>query len=199
MTQPDGHMAEPASSPVVSGAAGSLRHRWPALAGIAFAVLITIGMVSGVEQAAVLASAATGYIGAAALQRRAAAWPLFLLCVAIITVAKIFDDPYHGTLVVLAFGAALGVYGLLRGVVRPAHAFPLQSLALLGFGGVAAIALFVDTDLGAYLVAAGLLAHSGWDLYHYRTNRVVVRSLAEFCLLLDAAVAVLIVLVTVTA
>jgi hypothetical protein len=197
MTQPDGHSATPASSPRVSGAVGWLRRRWPALAGIAFAALISLGMVSGVEHAAPLAAAATAYIGSAALQTRAAAWPLFFGSVVVITVAKFLDDPFHGTLVVLGCGAALGIYGLLRGIVRPAYALPLQSIALLGFGAAAAIAVFVDTDLGAYLVAAGLLGHSVWDLYHYRTNRVVARSLAEFCLLLDAALAVVIVFVTV--
>jgi hypothetical protein len=195
-TDPSGS-ATPAKSPHVTDAVGLLRRRWPALAGIAFAALVSIGMVSGLEQAAVLAAAATVYIGSAALQRRAAAWPLFLVSVVIITVAKLLGDPFHGTLVVLSCGAVLGVYGLLRGLVRPAQAVPLQSIALLGFGAAAAIAVFVDTDLGAYLVAAGLLGHSAWDLYHYRANRVVARSLAEFCLLLDAALAMLIVLATV--
>ena len=32
--------------------------------------------------------------------------------------------------------------------------------------------------------------------YHHRVNRVVVRSLAEFCLALDTALAVVIVIVT---
>jgi hypothetical protein len=175
--------------------AGAVRRRWPALAGIAFAALVAIGMASGVEQAPVLAAAAMVYIGSAALQKPGAAWPLFFASVVVITVAKIFG--FDATLIVLGCGVALGLYGLLRGVVRPGHGLPLQTLALLGFGAVAAIALFVDTDLGAYLVAAGLLAHSAWDLHHYRTNRVVARSLAEFCLLLDAALAVLIIVVTI--
>jgi hypothetical protein len=46
-------------------------------------------------------------------------------------------------------------------------------------------------------VAAGLLGHTAWDAYHHRTNRVVVRSMAEFCLVLDTALAVAIVIVTV--
>lgn len=175
--------------------AGAVRRRWPALAGIAFAALVAIGMASGVDQAPVLAAAAMVYIGSAALQRPGVAWPLFLASVVVITVAKFLD--VDATLIVLGCGAALGLYGLLRGVVRPGHGLPLQTVALLGFGAVAAIALFVDTDLGAYLVAAGLLAHSAWDLYHYRTNRVVARSLAEFCLLLDASLAVLIIVVTI--
>jgi hypothetical protein len=175
--------------------AGSVGRRWPALAGIVFAALVAIGMANGVEQAPVLAAAATVYIGCAALQKPGAAWPIFLGTVAVITVAKLLD--VDATLIVLGCGLALGVYGLLRGVLRPGYGLPLQTLALLGFGAVAAIALFVDTDLGAYLVAAGLLGHSAWDLHHYRTDRVVVRSLAEFCLLLDATLAVLIVVVTI--
>jgi hypothetical protein len=175
--------------------AGPIRRRWPALAGIAFAALVAIGMANGVEQAPVLAAAATVYIGSAALQKPGAAWPIFLGSVAIITAARLLD--VDATLIVLGCGVALGLYGLLRGVVRPGHGLPLQTVALLGFGAVAAVALFGDADLGAYLVAAGLFAHSAWDLHHYRTNRVVARSLAEFCLLLDASLAVLIVVVTI--
>jgi hypothetical protein len=36
------------------------------------------------------------------------------------------------------------------------------------------------------------------DLHHYRASRVVARALAEFCLLLGATLAVLILIVTVT-
>jgi hypothetical protein len=46
-------------------------------------------------------------------------------------------------------------------------------------------------------VAAGLFGHAAWDVHHHRTNRVVVRSLAEFCLALDTALAAAIVIVTV--
>lgn len=174
----------------------SLRRRWPAAAGIAFALLVAIGMAGGVEQAPVLAAAALVYIGSAALQKPGAAWPLFLGSVVVITVAKL--GGVDATLIVLGCGAALGLYGLLRGVVRPRHALPLQTAALLAFGAVAAVALFVDADLGSYLVAAGLLAHSAWDLHHYRADRVVARSMAEFCLALDALLAVLIVVATLT-
>jgi hypothetical protein len=64
-------------------------------------------------------------------------------------------------------------------------------------GAVAAIALFVNEVVGAYLVAAGLLAHAAWDAYHHRVNRVVVRSMAEFCFVLDILLAAAIVIVTV--
>jgi hypothetical protein len=97
------------------------------------------------------------------------------------------------TWVILAGAVALGIYGLLRGAAHPGYGLPLQTLALLGFGAAAGAALVVNPELGAYLVAAGLLGHAAWDAYHHRTNRVVVRSLAEFCLVLDTALAVAIV------
>jgi len=34
-------------------------------------------------------------------------------------------------------------------------------------------------------VAIGLLGHAGWDVYHHRVNRVVARSPAEFCFVID--------------
>jgi hypothetical protein len=51
---------------------------------------------------------------------------------------------------------------------------------------------------GAWDLPGGgrLLGHAVWDAYHHRVNRVVVRSLAEFCLVLDVVLAVAIVLVT---
>jgi hypothetical protein len=103
------------------------------------------------------------------------------------------------TWILLGLGIPLAGYGLLRGALRPSFGLPLQTLALLGFGAVAVIALLLVPAAGAYLVALGLLAHAGWDAYHHRTNKVVARSYAEFCLVLDAALAVTIVAVTATA
>jgi hypothetical protein len=175
-----------------------VRRRWPTLAGLGFAVLVAFDLVSGVDLAPVLAASAAVNLGAAALRRPAAAWPLFFASVAVITVARLLGDRFDPTWAVLAGAVALLVYGLLRGAGRPGYGLPLQTLALAGFGGAAGVALLVDPELGAYLVAAGLLGHAAWDVHHHRTNRVVARSLAEFCLVLDTALAVAIVLVTVS-
>ena len=174
-----------------------VRRRWPTLAGLGFAVLIAFGLVSGVELAPVLAASAAVYLGAAALQRPAAAWPLFFATVAVITVARLLDDRFEPTWVILASAVVLLVYGLLRGAGRPGYGLPLQTVALVGFGVAAGAALLINPVPGAYLVAAGLLGHAAWDAYHHRVNRVVVRSMAEFCLALDTALAVAIVIVTV--
>jgi hypothetical protein len=126
----------------------------------------------------------------------AAAWPLFFATAVVITVARLADDRFEPTWVILASAVALLIYGLLRGAGHPGYRLPLQTVALLGFGAAAAAALMITPELGAYLVAAGLPGHAAWDAYHHRLNRVVVRSLAEFCLALDAALAVVIVIVT---
>ena len=111
--------------------------------------------------------------------------------------ARLLEDRFEPTWAILAGAVGLLIYGLLRGAGRPGYGLPLQTVALLGFGAAAGAALMITPDLGAYLVAAGLLGHAAWDLYHHRVNRVVVRSLAEFCLALDTALAVAIVIVTV--
>ncbi|HEU4397308.1 MAG TPA: hypothetical protein VFU54_05655 [Actinomycetota bacterium] len=174
-----------------------LRRRWPTPAGLGFAALVAFDLMSGVDLAPVLAASAAVYLGAAALQRPAAAWPLFFATGAVITVARLLDDRFDPTWATLAGSVALLIYGLARGATRPGYGLPLQTVALAGFGAAAAAALLVTPELGAYLVAAGLLGHAAWDAYHHRVNRVVVRSLAEFCLVLDTAMAVAIVIVTV--
>jgi hypothetical protein len=174
-----------------------VRRRWPTLAGLGFAALIAVDLIGGVELAPVLAASAAVYLGAAALQRPAAAWPLFFATGAVITVARLLEDRFEPTWVILAGAVALLIYGLLRGADTSGHGLGLQTAALLGFGATAGAALLTTPALGAYLVAAGLLGHAAWDVHHHRVNRVVVRSLAEFCLALDTALAVAIVIVTV--
>ena len=69
----------------------SLLRRWPTLAGLGFAALVAFDLASGVELAPVLAASAAVYLGAAALRRPAAAWPLFFAITAIITVARLLE------------------------------------------------------------------------------------------------------------
>ena len=74
-----------------------LRRRWPTLAGLGFAALIAVDLMSGVEPAPVLAASAAVYLGAAALQRPAAAWPLFFATAAVMTIARLLEDRFEPT------------------------------------------------------------------------------------------------------
>jgi hypothetical protein len=68
---------------------------------------------------------------------------------------------------------------------------------MLVFGAGMLVALYVEPVLGGMLVALALLGHAAWDAVHYVRNRVVTRSYAEFCAVLDLLVgaAVLFVLI----
>ena len=75
------------------------------------------------------------------------------------------------------------VFGAVRGQL-----LTLQLLGLLGFTALALVALFVDPDLGQYVVAAGWLGHAIWDFVH-RDGKVVPRWYVDFCIPFDLLVA----------
>ena len=89
-----------------------------------------------------------------------------------------------------------GTPSTLRDATRMTDGLPLQTIAMVVFAAVAAISLYLNETAGAYLVAAGLFAHAAWDVYHYWANKVVPRSMAEFCCVLDVSLAAAIVIVT---
>lgn len=180
-----------------AGTASGLRRRWPTLAGIAVAAMTAFGLATGSDLAPILAASGLVYLGAAALRKPVAAWWVFLGTFVVVGAGKAVGEAAFATWLILGLAGAFALYGVVRGALRPAYGLPLQSLAMLAFGAVAAVALAVNQSAGAYLVAAGLLGHAAWDVYHHRVNRVVVRSLAEFCVVLDTLLAVVIVVITV--
>lgn len=172
---------------------------WPSLAGLGLAVFIALDMSSGSELAPVLAASGLVYVGAAALKNPSTAWPLFFGTFGVITAAKFGIATIDPTWIFLGLAVLFVANGVLRGRLRPMSAIPLQAIAMAGFGTVAAVALTVSGDVGPYLVAGGLLGHAAWDVYHHWANKVVVRSMAEFCCVLDTLLAVAILTVAVSA
>jgi hypothetical protein len=186
-------MTTEATSPSRSG---QLLRRWPALLGLAAAAFSAYGMTSGVDQATVLVAATVIYLGAAVLGKQTTAWPLFFGAIVVITAIRLINDDFQPSWILFGFGAIFLVYGLARRMFEPTWGLPLQTIALLVLGGLAAIGLLISPTIGAYLVALGLLGHASLDVWLFRTNRVVARSMAEFCFVLDATLAVLIVVLT---
>jgi hypothetical protein len=199
---------KPASESAAPAAAGGRADRtgwrslqwWPTLAGIAFAAFVSIDMFTGEESGRkigpVVAASGLVYLAAAALQNRLTAWIVFFVSVLVITAAKLGWAQFDATWALLGLAGLFLIYGLVRGAMRPSYGLPLQTIAMIGFGAIAAIALYIDEVAGAYLVAAGLFGHAAWDVYHHRANRVVGRSMAEFCFVLDIALALAIVVTT---
>ncbi|SMH26651.1 hypothetical protein [Mesorhizobium australicum] len=166
-----------------------------------FAAFVAFDLFSGKEHGGELASivAASGlvYLAAAALEKPSASWLVFFGSVVVITVAKMGVISVDATWLLLAIAAAFLGYGVVHGTYRSAGGgLPLQTIAMIAFGAIAAIALYLDPTAGAYLVATGLFAHAVWDVYHHRVNKVVSRSMAEFCCVLDVALAGAIVIAT---
>jgi hypothetical protein len=169
---------------------------WPAALGLLVAAGTAFGLEDGRDVAAVVAASGFVYLAAAALGRRGVAWSAFGLTFVLVTLAKLAGMDAMAWILVLA-GVML-VVGLARRRWQPTWGLPLQAAAMLVLGAVALLAVQVNPQLGGLLVSAALLAHAGWDLYHHRTGRVVTRSLAEFCCVLDVAAAAVVAVVALT-
>lgn len=57
---------------------------------------------------------------------------------------------------------------------------------MVGFGGLAVVAVVISPLLGLALAGVALAGHAAWDYVHWRRNEVVPRSLAEFCFVLES-------------
>jgi hypothetical protein len=162
---------------------------------VAVAVFSGYGIASGAEVAAVITASGFVYLGSAALQRRTAAWPVFAISFVLVGLGLNVSG-FNASWWMVGIAAALLLYAVTRGALKPTWGVPLQAAALAILAPLALIAAEANQTVAGVLVAAGLFAHTGWDIYHHRTDRVVVRSMAEFCAVLDSLLAVLVLVVT---
>ncbi|GLZ02678.1 hypothetical protein Acsp03_01450 [Actinomadura sp. NBRC 104412] len=159
----------------------AILHRWPSAVGLAAAVG---SLATGVERKAVAVTicvAALCYLGAAALDKPWVAWAAIPGGSLVVVVSEVIGLVWWAGIGIAAL--ALIAIGLLTKVSRP----PLtaQTLALIGFGALAVVGVYVAPRAGLALAGVALASHSVWDVIHYRRDQVVPRSLAEFCVLLD--------------
>ena len=170
-----------------------LKHRWPTALGIALAAMIAFDLEIDAESVSSLSALvvlmALVYVGAAALDRRWSAWVVLLAGFVVMVVFRdLLDSAVDPSLVLLVAALVFVVFvvvGALRGQLRRPGGLTFQAAGMLGFGSIALVALYVEPDLGGYLVAFALLGHAAWDAYHYLRDRVVARSYAEWCAVID--------------
>ena len=174
-----------------------LAHRWPTALGVAVAALTVFDLRGGTELAALTMLMPVVYLGAAALDRRRFAWVVLLAGVAVLAFVPSSSEVVL-SVVFLAAALVFFVVGAARGQLRKPGGLALQTVGVLVFGSIVLAALYVSADLGGFLVAIALLGHAAWDAYHYLRDRVVARSYAEWCAVVDllAGAAVLFVLFT---
>ena len=127
------------------------------------------------------------------LGRRNLTWPVVFTALAAVAAVRFFDLIAPSTMLI---GASLVVllWGAIDGQLQRSGEFKLQTLGLLIFGGLALVGLAVDADLGRYLIAAGWFFHGVWDFVHLWRDKVVARSFAEWCGVIDIMIAAQLVL-----
>jgi hypothetical protein len=177
---------------------GLLVHRWPTALDVAVATLTALDLGADAvfvsSLSALIVLMALVYVGAAALGRRRASWIVLLtaLPVAFFLPRTSWVNPL---VVLLSAAAAFLVLGALRGQrLRKPGGLGLQAAGFFVFGAIGLIALYVAPGTEVYLVAFALLAHCAWDAFHYARDRVVTRSYAEFCGVLDLVLGIAILL-----
>ena len=184
----DEPVATAPARPQPGGVTEALLRRWPTWLALAWAALTLSDVGDGTELSFVLVVAGFGYLAVTVLERPGATWPLvFLVLGGVVTLRATELD--EGS-VLIAVGAVLAVVGLTRGSLRRPGPASLQIPAALVFVGAGVLGAAVDPDVGLYVVAAGLIGHAAWDAYHWWADRIVVRSFAEWCGVLDLTLGV---------
>ena len=171
-----------------------LAQRWPTLFAIALAALTAgdPGSVGGLSEALLLF--ALGYLAAAVIGRRRATWVVAGVGIGTLAALRLqgWVEPW---VVLVAAALAFVLWGAARGQLWPPGALVLETAGMVVFAAIALAAVSVERDLGLYVVAAGWAGHALWDFAHWRADRVVSRSFAEWCGVFDllGAVGILVV------
>ncbi|MFE0250708.1 hypothetical protein [Streptomyces sp. NPDC059010] len=193
----------PASHPTANSPhrpAAMLRRRWPTALAVAVVALNVIA--SGSQD---VADAVGGfgetlpllpliYLVVHQIGEPRATWPV-LGAGLVLVFALPFQDAVAPSTVLVALAPAVLAWGAVRGTPRGRAPFGVQAsgfqaMGALLFCGLALAGLAVDPDLGRYLVAAGWFLHGVWDFVHLRLDKVVSRTFAEWCGVIDVCVAV---------
>ncbi|MEV3922628.1 hypothetical protein [Actinomadura coerulea] len=175
----------------------ALMRRWPTAAALAAAVLVWGGGLGDLDEAVsgfgeLVLVLALEYLILARIGRRGASWPVVGSMVVAMVVIGV-QDAVPLSAVIAATALVLLVWEAVAGAPDGRAVFGAQAAGMVGFGAVALAGLAVDPDLGRYLVAAGWLLHGVWDAVHLKLDKVVSRSYAEACGVLDVAVAAMLV------
>jgi hypothetical protein len=168
-----------------------LKDRWPTALALGLSALTFGGSesdegVAGLSEVLLLLPLL--YLVVAKLRRRQATWPVLVVGITPFIALRALDVIAPAA-VLSAVALVVLVWGTIDGRLRRPDPFRVQALGMVGFGALALAGLAVDPDLGRYLVAAGWFLHGIWDFIHLKLDKVVARSYAEWCGVLDVVIA----------
>ncbi|MFC8664541.1 hypothetical protein [Streptomyces sp. NPDC057199] len=171
-----------------------LRRRWPTTLAVALVILTTAGGSGELADTVgafgdALPLLPLLYVIIHQIGKPRVTWPVLGAGVAVM-VALRAQDVVSQPVALVAIALAVLVWGAVRGTPHGRASFGVQAAGAFAFGALALVGLAVDPDLGRYLVAAGWFFHGVWDFVHLRLDKVVARSFAEWCGVVDVLVAV---------
>jgi hypothetical protein len=170
--------------------------RWPsALALVVIAGALAVIVLSDRDAelfGPAVATMAGIYLMAYAIGRPWTAWLAFAVLSAVVTLLHLLArldlpsvDPAVGMTVVLV---PLWLGAVARRRFGDVGTFSIQTAGMVLFGLITLLCAAAEPRVGAMLAGLGILAHGLWDAYHFKLNKVVNRSWAEFCCVVDLAV-----------
>ena len=168
-----------------------LKDGWPIALAVGMAALTFGGSgsdegLAGLSEALLLLPLL--YLVVAKLRRPQASWPVLVVGITPFIALRALDVIAPAA-VFAAVALLVLAWGAVDGQLRRPDPFRVQALGMLGFGALALAGLVVDPDLGRYLVAAGWFLHGVWDFVHLKLDKVVARSYALWCGVLDIGIA----------
>ncbi|WP_327036103.1 hypothetical protein [Micromonospora ureilytica] len=123
-------------------------------------------------------------------------WPAVLAL--LLTVDMWVDPSVLSPWTMLVLPGGYLVIGMARRTLGGQGVLAAQLVGLAVWVALTVGAVLAGGRTADWLVAFGWLAHAGWDVVHHRNRRVVPRSYAEFCVVLDVALAAVMVLAILT-
>ncbi len=99
------------------------------------------------------------------------------------------QDVVAPSTVLVACALVFLIWGAVCGTPHGRATFGAQAAGALVFGGLVIAGPAVDPELGRCLVAAGWFLHGVWDFVHLWLDKVVARTFAEWCGVVDVLVA----------
>lgn len=157
--------------------------RWPTAVALAFAAYSLWEIDDGVEYVIIFVLPATGYLFMSIVGRRRITWIVVVAATLTVVMLRALDvDPWP---VLATVVLALVAVGLLNGQLRRPGFYVAQAPGAIAFMAAGLVVLALPTTAAGFLVAAGLIGHATWDFIHLRADKIVARSFAEWCGVLD--------------
>ena len=166
----------------------AIARRWPTWVALASAAISLSDFEGGLEYVIIFVLPAAGYLFLAVVDRPRITWAVVAAALAMVVALRLLGiDPWP-PLAVAAL--ALAAAGMIIGPLRRPGIYALQLPGALAFMAFGITVLGTPATIGGYLVAVGLVGHAAWDAVHWRANKIVSRSFAEWCGVLDLVLGV---------